>query len=184
MAKRAGLLKNDTWAKYPRQMLRSRVVSEGVRTVFPSATGGLYVPEEVADFDDPPARAAPPAPRPIRGQEARRSPPLDQPSDAAGEVQPPAAADVSHRDAGPEAASSGDMDWLPHVEPDPALEKANEIMREVSAATDDAGITAILKREKAHIAAMKVGRPALYEDLQEYVAAARAKLARAEGALQ
>lgn len=36
--------------KYPRQMLRSRVVSEGVRTVWPMATGGLYVPEEVADF--------------------------------------------------------------------------------------------------------------------------------------
>ena len=43
---------NAMHKKYPRQMLRSRVVSEGVRTVFPGATSGMYVPEEVADFDD------------------------------------------------------------------------------------------------------------------------------------
>lgn len=38
------------WKKYPRQMLRARVVSEGVRTVFPMATSGMYVPEEVVEF--------------------------------------------------------------------------------------------------------------------------------------
>jgi uncharacterized protein YbbK (DUF523 family) len=38
------------WKKYPRQMLRSRVVSEGVRTVCPGATSGMYVPEEVQDI--------------------------------------------------------------------------------------------------------------------------------------
>lgn len=43
-------LATDMWRKYPRQMLRSRVVSEGVRTVFPMATSGMYVPEEVAEF--------------------------------------------------------------------------------------------------------------------------------------
>jgi hypothetical protein len=42
------------WKKYPRQMLRSRTVSEGVRTVFPMATSGMYVPEEAQDI--PPAR--------------------------------------------------------------------------------------------------------------------------------
>lgn len=41
------------WSKFPRQMLRARVVSEGVRTVFPMATSGMYVPEEVAEFDAP-----------------------------------------------------------------------------------------------------------------------------------
>jgi hypothetical protein len=40
------------WTKYPRQMLRSRVISEGVRTVFPGATSGLYVPEEVGSFTE------------------------------------------------------------------------------------------------------------------------------------
>lgn len=38
------------YTKYPRAMYRSRCVSEGVRTVCPSATGGLYVPEEVRAF--------------------------------------------------------------------------------------------------------------------------------------
>jgi hypothetical protein len=42
----------------PRQMLRSRVISEGVRTVYPGATSGLYEEGEVASFepraDDPP----------------------------------------------------------------------------------------------------------------------------------
>lgn len=51
-ARNAGLGGKDNWKKYPRQMLRSRVVSEGVRTVCPMATSGMYVPEEVADFDD------------------------------------------------------------------------------------------------------------------------------------
>lgn len=46
-------LKTPMWRKYPRQMLRARVVSEGVRTVFPMATSGMYVPEEVQDFDPP-----------------------------------------------------------------------------------------------------------------------------------
>jgi hypothetical protein len=49
-AKRAALSGKDMWAKYPRQMLRSRVVSEGIRTVFPGATSGMYVPEEVQDY--------------------------------------------------------------------------------------------------------------------------------------
>lgn len=49
-AKEAGLGGKDMWKKYPRQMLRSRTVSEGVRTVCPGATSGMYVPEEVQDF--------------------------------------------------------------------------------------------------------------------------------------
>lgn len=43
-------ISNPMWKKYPRQMLRSRVVSEGVRTVCPGATSGMYVPEEVQDI--------------------------------------------------------------------------------------------------------------------------------------
>lgn len=52
-ARAAGLGGKDMWKKYPRQMLRSRVISEGVRTVCPMATSGMYVPEEVEDFDRP-----------------------------------------------------------------------------------------------------------------------------------
>jgi hypothetical protein len=57
-ARTAGLMAKDNYKKFPRQMLRSRVVSEGVRTVWPLATSGLYVPEEVADI--PPPRKEPP----------------------------------------------------------------------------------------------------------------------------
>jgi hypothetical protein len=55
-AERAGLGKKDNYKAYPRQMLRSRTVSEGVRTVWPMATSGLYVSEEAADM---PAREPP-----------------------------------------------------------------------------------------------------------------------------
>jgi hypothetical protein len=60
-AAQAGLASKDTWKKYPRQMLRSRVVSEGVRTVCPSATSGMYVPEEVRDLEPRGAQPAPAA---------------------------------------------------------------------------------------------------------------------------
>jgi hypothetical protein len=49
-AQQAGL-RNQQYQRYPRQMLRSRTVSEGVRTVCPMATSGMYVPEEVAEFE-------------------------------------------------------------------------------------------------------------------------------------
>jgi hypothetical protein len=46
-AKKAGLAGKDTWQKFARAMLRSRVVSEGCRTVYPAATSGMYEPGEV-----------------------------------------------------------------------------------------------------------------------------------------
>jgi len=49
-ASTAGFAGKDNWKKFPRSMLRSRVVSEGVRTIWPLATSGMYVPEEAADF--------------------------------------------------------------------------------------------------------------------------------------
>jgi hypothetical protein len=50
-AKRAGLGAKDNWIKYPRQMLRARVISEGVRATFPSSSNGMYATEEVVDMD-------------------------------------------------------------------------------------------------------------------------------------
>ena len=49
-AKQAGLAGKDNWKKYTRAMLRSRCVSEGIRTVAPLATSGVYTPEEVQDM--------------------------------------------------------------------------------------------------------------------------------------
>lgn len=50
MAKRIGLANRDNWRNYPRAMLRSRVVSEGVRTVYPGIAVGIYTVEEVQDM--------------------------------------------------------------------------------------------------------------------------------------
>jgi len=70
-AVKAGI-NNPMWKKYPRQMLRARVVSEGVRTVFPMATSGMYVPEEVQDFG--PAATAPEEPRNITPNQGAADP--------------------------------------------------------------------------------------------------------------
>ena len=59
-AKRAGLLGGKSnWNQYPRQMLSARVVSEGVRAVFPGVLGGFYTPEEVSQFELPKFESAP-----------------------------------------------------------------------------------------------------------------------------
>lgn len=50
-AKRAGLASRDNWKSYPRQMLKARVISEGVRMTLPGVVSGLYAPEEVIDFE-------------------------------------------------------------------------------------------------------------------------------------
>jgi len=59
-AERAGLAGKEMFKKFPRQMLRSRTVSEGVRTVWPLATSGMYVGEEIADFTGQTIDAEPP----------------------------------------------------------------------------------------------------------------------------
>ena len=61
-ARTAGMAGKDNWKKFPRQMLRSRTVSEGVRTVYPLATSGMYVPEEAADMHTGPTIEAMPEP--------------------------------------------------------------------------------------------------------------------------
>lgn len=69
-AKAAGLGGKDNWRKFKRQMLRARVIAEGVRSTFPACLRGAphYVSEEVADFEPTPQHspravvASPPAP--------------------------------------------------------------------------------------------------------------------------
>ncbi len=51
-AKKAGLYDKDgsMYKKYPRQMLRARLVADGVRAVYPAATGGMLSKEEAEDI--------------------------------------------------------------------------------------------------------------------------------------
>ncbi|WP_297572485.1 hypothetical protein [uncultured Actinomyces sp.] len=71
-AKKAGLLGNDTWAKYPAAMLRARAITEVARAGASEALYGVvYTPEELgAEVDEDgaviDAEPAPkPAPRPL-----------------------------------------------------------------------------------------------------------------------
>lgn len=94
-ARTAGLGGKDMWKKFPRQMLRARVISEGVRTAYPGALGGMYAAEEVIDFEPAPALSPPTpdergklaAPENAGQQETSREPPPsfhDQPSNVPG----------------------------------------------------------------------------------------------------
>jgi hypothetical protein len=70
--------KKDMYSKFPRQMLRSRVVSEGVRTLWPLATSGMYIEEEIGNLPphhtgptlDHEAEAEAPSPAPLRAAAA------------------------------------------------------------------------------------------------------------------
>lgn len=52
-AKAAGVYEsNPNWKKYPRAQLRSRCITEGIRSVLPGVLCGTYTPEEIADMDE------------------------------------------------------------------------------------------------------------------------------------
>ena len=53
-AKSIGLTSKDNWRNYPRAMLRARVISEGIRTVYPGCVVGTYTAEELEDIPAPP----------------------------------------------------------------------------------------------------------------------------------
>lgn len=91
------------WKKYPRQMFRSRVVSEGVRTVYPLATGGLYVPEEVQDF-------------------AAKPGPIDVPNETPSAPTPAPTQPPPSQEAWDPPAESIDLGPGPTPRPDPIVE--------------------------------------------------------------
>lgn len=51
--KKAEISNAAMYKKYPRNMLRARVISEGIRTIFPGVLVGTYTPEEAEDFEKP-----------------------------------------------------------------------------------------------------------------------------------
>lgn len=66
-----GLTTKDNWKKYPRAMLRARVISEAIRTIYPGCVVGVYTPEEIEDFvqepTPPPKTEKVPAPVEVVG---------------------------------------------------------------------------------------------------------------------
>ena len=97
-AKAAKLTGKDVWQQYPRAMLRARVISEGVRTVYPGVLAGMYTPEEVMDMTD------------VHGESETTGPNI--PPAAAASASPP----VTARDFDEEIAAITDPDdvrpWL------------------------------------------------------------------------
>ena len=59
-AKQIGLAGKDNWKNFPRAMLRSRCISEGIRSVYPGCVVGTYTEEETESFTGP--KTAPTAP--------------------------------------------------------------------------------------------------------------------------
>jgi hypothetical protein len=57
-ARDAGLTSKQTWKQYARAMLSARVVAEGVRACYPACLNGVYLAEEVQDFDANPPKMA------------------------------------------------------------------------------------------------------------------------------
>jgi hypothetical protein len=52
----AGLTGKQNWKQYPTAMLSSRCVAELVRALYPACLNGVYLAEEVADFDTKPPK--------------------------------------------------------------------------------------------------------------------------------
>ncbi len=78
------------YKRHPRQMLRARVISEGVRMVDPSVNCGTYTPEEAADFEprDTIEAVAELIATPAEPEEAPEAPQPPQEGPETGEVQP------------------------------------------------------------------------------------------------
>lgn len=52
-ALKIGLASKDNWKNFPRAMLRSRCISEGIRSVYPGCVVGTYTDEETEAFSAP-----------------------------------------------------------------------------------------------------------------------------------
>ena len=100
-AQQAGISGKDNWRKYPRQMLKARVISDGVRLAYPACLGGMYTPEENMDIE--PAAYVPRAALPPADAESQVEP--EATAGAAVEVPGHAAAPASHSTVGRTATS-------------------------------------------------------------------------------
>ena len=59
-AKKAGLMRNPVWEKYPARMLRARALGYACTDVFGDLLAGIYTPEEVEEFTSKPEQRTKP----------------------------------------------------------------------------------------------------------------------------
>lgn len=90
-AKRAGLTGKQNWAKYPAQMLRARVVADGVRMVAPEVAMGLYTPDELGAIETIDAVTVEPEPQPAEVVQPVEAAPVASPNGGIREPQMAAA---------------------------------------------------------------------------------------------
>lgn len=114
MARAAGLTGKDVWKQFPRPMLRSRVVSEGIRTVYPAVLCGMYTPEEVVDMVE------------VQGPAETTGPAI--PAHSAGTSMPeyPSIAEIRKKLAGIETVA-GQLDYWQSLKIDNASPRFAEI---------------------------------------------------------
>jgi len=107
-AEKAELSGKAMYKKYPRQMLRARCVSEGVRTVCPVATGGLYTPEEIEAMPPKEMGPAEVVSMPQSISEPKEQKPKEGEVIVAEDVQQPQPKTIRKPDAPPNTAPIGD----------------------------------------------------------------------------
>jgi hypothetical protein len=113
----AGLTAKDNWRKYPCQMLSSRVLAEGVRATFPACLSGVYLVEEIRDFDND-------APKDITAQVTTSAPSAidtaKQKVKAAAPKKPPATSPAAEAPKQEPAAPATPTPAAPTTPPTPA----------------------------------------------------------------
>ncbi len=101
-AKKAKLEAKDNWKSYPRQMLKARVITDGVRMSMPSIMVGIMSAEEAEDMPtvvvpqaDPPRRVTPAAePEKVQPVDVAVIPEKQEPAVAGPEVAKAASEDL------------------------------------------------------------------------------------------
>lgn len=152
-AKAAKLTGKDVWQQYPRAMLRARVISEGVRTVYPGVLAGMYTPEEVRDMTD------------VHGESETTGPNI--PPAAATSSPPP----VTARDFDEEIAAITDPDdvrpWLIDTAQSYGWKKTDPVYLALKAACAE---HAANLRKKQHDNAIPESHPVAHQSADDFEA--------------
>jgi len=161
---------NPNWGKYPRQMLRARCISEGVRSVYPAVICGFYTKEEVEDIvaeesaKERPEYAREAAPAPVKTKKQKPAEILKEAAEKASKKQEAVEveAEVVKPDQEPEPQPSPE-------EPKVAFEVSSEPLE--PAPKESAEAIAARMASKASAEAEQPKSPA--DDMAEWIESAR-----------